>query len=241
MARQLLVPIFIIALLSLTLVSAYEYDYLNNKLSQAQSGIHITGSIKIYQGDKLVRNIPDAIQNSGGENTFLCQIFNNTNMCNAATTYWGSATNQIGTACQYWAGATPTLTTGFYDNSLCTPTAIALSTDTTTVTTNTGCPVLTASGLAPVHASQVQSSPGININSIILTASFTPTGTQTVNELCLIMWNSHSATYSAANGITLGDGSLAVNAVAIDAVSPSYTTTNGTPFTVQWTITLSFS
>lgn len=219
---------------------AYDY-YLTNQLNQANSGIHITGNIKIYQGNTLIRTIPDAIQNTGGQDTFLCQIFNNTNECANATAYYGSSTNQIGTACQYWKGGVPTLTNGFYDNSLCTPTAIALSTDNTPVTTNTGCPVLTANALAPIQSTQVQQSPGAGQNSIVLTASFSPTGTQTINKLCLIMWNSHSGTYSAANDITLGNGASAVNAIAIDAVSPSYTTTNGIPFTVQWTITLSFS
>ena len=235
-------PIFIIALISISLISAYEYDYLNTKLQNEQSGIHITGTIKIYQGDKLIRSIPDAIQNSGGEDTMLCQIFNNTNECANATAYYGSATNQIGTACQYWKGvAAPSLTNGFYDVSLCTPTGIALSTDNTPISTNTGCPVLTASNLAPVQSTQVQQSSGQSSNSIILTASYAPSGTQTINKLCLIMWNTHSGTYSAANNVILGNGANAVNAVAIDAVSPAYTTTNGIPFTVQWTITLSFS
>lgn len=240
--RQRLLPFFIIALISLTVISAYEYDYYNTKLSQVQNGIHITGTIKIYQGNKLIRNIPDAIQNSGGEDTILCQIFNNTNECANATAYYGSSTNQIGTACQYWKGtSSPTLTNGFYSNAVCSPTAVALSTDSSTVTTNTGCPVLTASSLAPVQATQVQQPVGTGQNSIILTASFSPTGTQAINKLCLIMWNTHSGTYSAANSITLGNGATAVNAFAIDAVSPTYTTTNGIPFTVQWTITLSFS
>lgn len=242
MKRQLPLPIFATILAALLIFSIGEYVYLNTELKNAQSGIHISGTIKIYEGNTLVRDIPDAIQNLGGEDTILCQIFNNTNECNNATTYYGSATNQIGTACQYWKGSVaPTLTNGFYSNSLCNPTAIALSTDNSQVTTNTGCPVLTSSNLSPVHASQVQQPVAPGQNSIILTSAFSPTGTQTINKLCLIMWNSHSNTYSAANGITLGNGATAAFAFAIDAVSPSYTTTNGIPFTVQWTITLSFS
>lgn len=123
--QRLLLPIFVIALISVSVISIAEYNYLNAKLSEAQSGIHISGTIKIYEGDKLVRYIPDAIQNLGGEDTILCEIFNNTNECNNATTYYGSDTNQIGTTCQYWKGSVPTLTKGFYSNSMCNPTPIS--------------------------------------------------------------------------------------------------------------------
>lgn len=241
MKRQLPLPIFVIALVIMLVIASTEYVYLNDKVNQADSGIHITGSIKIYQGNTLVRDIPDAIQNIGGEDAINCYIFNST-QCSNVTNEYGSSTNQIGTACQYWKGSSsPTLTNGFYSNSICNFTSIALSTDNSPISTNTGCPILTASALAPVHATTIFQSGGINIAQTVLTASFSPTGTQTINKMCIIPWNSHSNTYSTSTCYTLGNGATAQCAFAIDAVSPAYTTTNDIPFTVQWTFTLTFS
>ena len=211
----------------------------------AHGGLNVVGSVKIIQGDKVVAS-GDAIQLQGGVDTLICDVFNYSAVCDAGPAYYwankGSHT-EIGTACQYWAGATPTLTTGYYSNALCSMSGIALSTDTTGVSTTTLCPsILTTSGLAPLKGAWSSTGGGtVNQAQVQITGSFTPTvsGT-TISKLCLIAWNAHSNTYSTAQTGSI-NGVAASPGFAIDLVSPSYTTTASTPFTVQWTFTISAS
>jgi hypothetical protein len=242
MKRRLPLPIFVIALVIMLVIASTEYVYLNDKVNQAQSGIHITGNIKIIQNGLIVRNIQDAIQSEGGVDVIMCKVWNYTEACSNPNLNYGSSTNQLGAACQYWKGdVTPSLTNGFQGESLCNMNAIGISSDSSTVTTSTVCPSLyTTDGLAPAQAIDTYTSPFVSPSGIILTASFTPTASVSINKLCLVAWNVHSSTYSASTNAIL-NGNSAVYAFAIDLVSPGYTTTISTPFTVVWTIDISFS
>ena len=94
MKRQLPLPIFVIALVIMLVIASTEYVYLNDKVNQADSGIHITGNIKIIQNGLIVRNIPDAIQSEGGVDVIMCKVWNYTEACSNPNTNYGSSTNQ---------------------------------------------------------------------------------------------------------------------------------------------------
>ena len=211
---------FSIAMLTFAGLSTFA-NQSNGLHEQAPLTGHIVVSVDgkaVYSGDTIMTIDWDY---------FFCKVFNDTTACNfIGGVYAGGAAP----LCQFKSfNNGVTVHNNFYSGSDCSEVAMALSTDATNQgNTNWVLPAeLTGNGLDPAKAVTTHVA---NTNTIMLTASWTFTGTSqgNIQKVGLFPWNDGSNAFT-------NPGTL--NSVAIDTFT-AQTLTTGQSLSIQWTFSL---
>lgn len=216
-----LAAIFIIA--SLSTFSVWEY---NNIATFNHNYLHL--------GKETITIKIDGKQVYYAENTIsvimydyvICKIFNDTTACQAANGYYGAGASGVVNGCHTYTGNGNSQTGVFYSKNMCSALGMVFSSDTSTpVSTNPVCSVIfNSNGVLPKEAT---TSHAANTNTIILSQSWTATGTVNgIAKICLFPWDDKNNLFVTNN---------AGWALAIDLLSPSQSLTNGQAISAQWT------
>lgn len=197
--------------------------------SQTQDRFGLKGTVSVFIDGKLV-STQDLIMGLMYD-TVICKVFNDSTACNTPGSYYA---NFASTSCpQRLSSGALSYASNFYTNNLCAMVGVGLSTDTSTPTNtaaNFPCPSpISTNGLAPVKATTSHTPYS---NTIVLTATWTASGTQNgIDKACLFPYNP-SPTTATGNVVTGGSPGY------YGAVQTLFTSTNlatGQSFQVQWT------
>ena len=213
-------------------ISIIEYVYLekNNNDNNLNIGVPIKGSLKIWNGNKLIYNADDILTYMAYD-YIICKVFNDSTAC-------GQAGNGLTTGslpyCKYYNTAGVIVASTFWAAERCSAAGIELGNPSVAPTlspTLVCSSAINSNGITPIEAT---TSHTVSSGSITLTASWTPVTNPIngINEICLGAWSDIATT-----GFVQGGGTYQ-NVLAIQTFT-AFNSAVGVPITIQWTFTFS--
>jgi hypothetical protein len=189
-------------------------------------GFHYADTVNVYVDGKLVETVHNQIM-SIAYDYMVCKAFNDTTACNVvgsylpAPNYCFSGPSQSASKVSVWTFCNIKLG------------AIGLSSDSTTPQAgSSACPsLITSSGLT---AAMATTSHTANTNTVVLTASWTASGSQTVSKVCLFPVSTYEPSPAASGTYSIITGP-SNTAWAQTLLSSSVNLVSGQSLTVQWT------